>query len=145
AANGRTGDVDHVLLPNVAVRALLRRSDTLWVGSDAGLSVLVPGSDELHRTRASSLDPRVNFAVVAMGTSDSVVVVATATGDVLRVHTRTGALLDTLTMVSTQRVGRITGLAVDAHTVWVSGPAGLVGIRRDTKAQRFLAVGIDLP
>jgi hypothetical protein len=142
---GRAVDVDPPVLVGSAVHALTRRGDTLWVASDAGVHVLPPGADQARRLRASTSDARLNLAVSAIATADSIVVIATSNGEVLRIHTATGDVLDAASFVNAAPVGRIYGLALDARTIWVAGERGVIGMRREGGVQQFFAAGRDLP
>jgi ligand-binding sensor domain-containing protein len=143
-AGARATDADSLILSTDAVRALVTRGDTLWIGSERGLLILLPGTREPRRVGAAGTDMRLALPVTAVTTADSVVAFATIGDEVVRVHTRTGAVLDAGPFMEAGRVGRINALAMDANTVWVAGDRGVVVIRRDTRAQRALVIGRDL-
>jgi hypothetical protein len=144
ARGGRNEDADSLMISTTAVRALVTRGDTLWIGSAQGLLILVPGAREPRRVGAG-IDARLATPVTAIATADSVVAFATANDEVVRVHTRTGAVIDAGPFTEAGRVGRVNALAMDANTVWIAGDRGVVVVRRDTRAQRALVVGRDIP
>jgi hypothetical protein len=143
ASRGTTTDADSLVLSD-AVRALTTRGDTLWIGSERGLLVLVPGAREPRRIGASS-DMRLSLPVTAIATADSLVVFATSNDEVLSVHARTGASGDVVAFAEATRAGRVNALAMDASTIWIAGDRGVVVVRRDTRAQRVLVPGRDIP
>ncbi len=142
---GRPADVDPPVLTGNAVRALARRGDTLWIATDAGLMVLTPGAEQARRVVAAVPDMRLNAPVSAITTADSVVIIAIATGEVLRIHTRTGEVLDAVSYVNSRSVAGVNALAIDATTLWIAGQRGVLAMNRITRAQRFLAAGPDVP
>ncbi|HYV99490.1 MAG TPA: hypothetical protein VE967_18675 [Gemmatimonadaceae bacterium] len=137
-------DVQTALL-NTTVRALVMRSDTLWIASDLGLFALPRGESQPRRVRSAASDTRVNTAVTAIATVDSIVVIANAEGEVVRISARSGQVLDPVSLVNTSRVGRVYGLAADANTIWIAGERGVLISQRAANTQRFLANGPDLP
>lgn len=141
---GDTG-VDAPVLENFPAQALLLRRDTLWIGSNAGVLVLPPGSPTPRQLRVADREQRVSQSVVALASADSIVAFATAGGEVLRVNARTGDLQDTLSIVNPARAGRIHALAMDGSTVWIAGDAGVVIANRATRAERFLPAFGELP
>jgi hypothetical protein len=141
----RVNDADSLMLVSAAVRALVTRGDTLWIGSDRGLLMLLPGAREPRRVGAAGSDLRLAQPVTALATADSALVFATSGGEVVRVHTRTGAVLDAGAFLDANRAGRVNALAMDANTVWIAGDQGVIVVRRDTHAQRSLVVGRDIP
>jgi hypothetical protein len=140
----RATDVTTTLLSGTAVNALLRRGDTLWIGSAGGLLALAPRETQPRKLRAAEANPRLNAAVTAIATHDSVVAFATAAGDVYQLNVRTGELLPDLAAVSSGRAGAVNALAIDERTVWIGGLRGLLVIERATGAQRFLPAESDL-
>lgn len=142
---GRTADVDDSHFRGRPVMALVTRRDTLWMGTDIGVMVLVPGQDQPRRLAGFTTDARHTAPVVALATADSIVVAATDAGDVWRIDTRTGAIADELPYVAPGRVGRISALAMDATSLWVAGERGVLVVERATRLERMLAVGTDLP
>ena len=120
-----------------AVRALLSTGDTLWIGSDAGLLLLAPGSTTPVRAAAAASEPRLLRPIQAIAYSDSVVAIADA-GEVFRINLRSGRLLPRLTAVDFRIVGGITTLAIDTQTIWVGGANGTLIVSRATNASIFL-------
>jgi hypothetical protein len=145
AGTGRTGGVDDSFFRGRPVTALVTRRDTLWMGTDIGVMVLAPGQDQPRRLAGFTTDARHTAPVVALASADSVVAVATDAGEVYRVDTRTGAILDEIPYVPAGRVGRIGALAMDARTLWVAGERGVLVVHRESRVERLLAVGADLP
>jgi hypothetical protein len=145
STDARANDADSLRLVGEAVRALVTRRDTLWIGSDRGLLILPPGAQEPRRVAGAGNDMRFVQPVVALATADSVVVFAAMNGEVVRVHTRTGATLDAGDFVGASAAGRVNALAMDAQTIWIAGDQGVVVVRRDTRAQRALLAGRDIP
>jgi ligand-binding sensor domain-containing protein len=127
------------------VWALVMRGDSLWIGTDLGVMVLPPGETAPRRLRSAESDRRLTQPIVSIASSDSVVVLGTPTGEVLRIDVRSGAVLDTVSYVATRRVGRVNGLAIDERTVWVAGDLGVAVIERATRTERFIPVGPDIP
>jgi ligand-binding sensor domain-containing protein len=128
-----------------AVRALVRRGDTLWIGTDIGVLALAPGEAQPRRLRATDGDSRLALPVAAMASADSIVVVATSRGDVLRLNSGTGRSLDTMSYLNSSRVGRVNGLAIDARTLWVAGDLGVSVTERATHLERFVPAGLAIP
>ena len=120
-----------------AIHALLLTGDTLWIGSDAGLLLLPPGGTDAVRAAAAGTEPRLARPIRAIAHSDTVVAIATA-DDVFRITIPGGRLLPRLTAVDFRVVGGITALAIDASTVWVGGPNGVLVTSRATNASMFL-------
>ena len=141
--DSRANDADSLMITNDAVRALVTRGDTLWIGSERGLLTLLPGTSEVRRVAGA--DMRLTQPVTAIATADSVIAFATSSDEVIRLHSRTGAVLDAGAFLEGNRVGRINALAMDANTIWVAGDQGVVVVRRDTRAQRMLVAGRDIP
>ena len=148
AGQARAGDVSEPIAAGVAVRALLLTGDTLWIGTDAGLLLLPPGStpDSARPLRPAALEsePRLRSQVTALASSDSLVVIATR--DVLvRLDLRSGRLLPRLLAPDVGQVGGIEHVAADARTIWVSGSRGVLAITRGTDVGRFLSAQSELP
>jgi ligand-binding sensor domain-containing protein len=120
-----------------AVRALMLTGDTLWIGSDAGLLLLPPGSTDAVRAAAAGAEPRLSRPIRAIARSDTVVAIAIA-DDVLRITIPGGRLLPRLTAVDFRVVGGITTMAIDASTIWVGGPNGVLVTSRATNVSMFL-------
>lgn len=127
-----------------AVHALARRGDTLWIASSSGVQALAPGEHQPRRIRGAAADARLGEPMRGIATSDSLVAVVTERGDVLRIHARTGAVLDSLPFVSADRVGRVNALAMDPQTIWVAGDRGVLVISRARRTQRFIAALTEL-
>ena len=138
-------DAPSPVFTGAAVRALQRRGDTLWAGTDVGVLVLAPGEAQPRRLRAADGDSRLALPIAAMASADSIVVVATANGDVVRLSSVTGRSLDTISYLNTSRVGRINALALDARTLWVAGDLGVAVVDRATHLERFVPVGSAIP
>ena len=140
-STGRASEVSEVIASGVAVRALLMTGDTLWIGSDAGLLLLPPVADPDSarplRPAMADAEPRLRSQVTALGRSDSLVVIGTRDA-LLRLDLRSGRLLPRLLAPDVGQVGGIEKLAVDARTVWVAGPRGVLAITRGTDVGRFL-------
>jgi hypothetical protein len=145
ARGARVDAVRRVVLDGVAVRALVRRGDTLWIGSDIGVLVLPRDSTVPRRLRAADNDQRLTQPVVAIATADSVVAIATERGEVFRVDTRTGGVLDGTSVIGAGRVGDVRAIAIDSATVWIGGSAGVVIVERSTGLQRALTAGGAVP
>jgi hypothetical protein len=145
ASRARPEDADSLLIGGTAVRALVTRGDTLWIGSDQGVLVLIPGAKEPRRLLAANSDVRLSSPVTAIATADSVVVFATTSGEVISLHAGTGAAAADSALSDAIRVGRVFALAMDARTIWIAGERGVAVIRRDTRAQRTLVGGRDIP
>lgn len=131
--------VSERLLADVAVRALLRTSGTLWIGSDAGLFALKEGMDSSvrpARPAGSVGDARLRRPIVALASFDSVLVVATENA-LVAVHARTGEPLPVLVQPDVARLAGITAMAMDARTLWVTGRRGLLVVDRATAVARF--------
>lgn len=128
-----------------AVRALVRRGDTVWAGTDIGVLVLAPGETQTRRLRAADADVRLAEPITALASADSIVLVATGRGEVLRLDARTGRALDTASVVIARRIGRINAIAVDARTMWVAGDFGVSVLDRATRVERFVPAGTDIP
>ena len=141
ASQGRAGDVSEVAASGVAVRALMLTGDTLWIGTDAGLLLLPPTADpdSARPVRPSMLDaePRLRSPITALASSDSLVVIGTRDA-LVRLDLRSGRLLPRLLAPDVGQVGAIEHVAVDARTIWVSGPRGVLAITRGTDVARFL-------
>ena len=119
------------------VRALLLTGDTLWIGSDAGLLLLPPGGTTAVRATASATEPRLARPIRAIAHSDSVIAIADA-DEVFRITLPGGRLLPRLSAVDFRIVGGITALAIDARTIWVGGPNGVLVTSRATNVSTFL-------
>ncbi|HKS04906.1 MAG TPA: hypothetical protein VJR92_01215 [Gemmatimonadaceae bacterium] len=128
-----------------AVRGLVRRGDTLWMATDIGVLALAPGETQPRKLRAADGDSRLALPIVAMASADSIVVVATSRGDVLRLNGTTGRSMDTISYLNTSRVGRINAIAIDARSVWVAGDVGVSVTERATHLERFVPVGLAIP
>ena len=120
-----------------AVRALMLTGDTLWIGSDAGLLLLPPGGTAAVRAAAAGTEPRLARPIQAIAHSDSVVAIADA-NEVFRMTNPGGRLLPRLTAVDFRIVGGINALAMDARTIWVGGPNGVLVVSRATNVSMFL-------
>jgi hypothetical protein len=139
--------VGPILASGTAVRALLLTGDTLWIGSDAGLLFLPPGSDQAPvRASAAIAEPRLARPIVALARSDTVVAVAN-TDEVLRFNVHTGQLMPRLAngAMDFGGIGQITAMRMDAHTLWVGGPSGVLVISRSNEVARLLTIPADLP
>lgn len=136
--------VGETIAAGVPVRALLAAGDTLWMGTEAGLLLLPPGgARQPVRSTLQQEDARLGGPVRAIAASDSIVVLGLER-DVARVNLRTGRLLPRLTGADVGVVGRVTSIAIDARTLWVGGPGGVVALDRASGVSRFLPVGADL-
>ena len=120
-----------------AVRALLLTGDTLWIGSDAGLLLLAPGSTAAIRAAAAGAEPRLSRPIQALAHSDTIVAIADA-NEVFRLTNPGGRLLPRLAEVDFRIVGGISALAMDARTMWVGGPNGVLVVSRATNVSMFL-------
>lgn len=125
------------IAPGTAVRALLSTGDTLWIGSDAGLLLLAPGSTTPVRAAAAAGESRLTRPVHAIAYTDSVVAIADA-NEVFRINLRSGRLLPRLTAVDFRVVGGIRALAIDRQTIWVGGQNGALIVSRATNVSSFL-------
>jgi ligand-binding sensor domain-containing protein len=134
----RAAAVGPVLVDGRSVYALARRGDTLWVASDLGVLVQTPDSAEPRRLRAAQTDSRLSGRVVALATADTLVVVATDQGDVLRINVRTGSVLDGVSLVGSARGGLVSGVAIDSLTIWVASSRGVTIVERATGRQHVL-------
>jgi len=111
--------------------------DTLWIGSDAGLLLLPPGGASPIRPGAAAAEPRLSRPIRAIAHSDSIVAIADA-DEVFRMTIRGGRLLPRLSAVDFRIVGGISALAIDANTIWVGGPNGVLIVSRATNLSMFL-------
>jgi hypothetical protein len=136
--------VDAPVLQDAGVRAIATRGDTVWIGSEAGLLALAPGATAAQRLRAANTDARLRQPVAAIAASDSIVMVATTSGDVFRVSAATGDPLDQNSIVNPGRVGRVYGMALDTRTLWLVGESGLLVVNRVSGTQRFLSATAEL-
>ncbi|HUF27309.1 MAG TPA: hypothetical protein VMM18_10055 [Gemmatimonadaceae bacterium] len=133
------------MLSGTPVRALLPIGDTLWIGSDAGLFLLPPRRPVPVRLGgAAAGDARLTRPVHALAHADSVVAVGTR-DDVLLVDPRSGAILPTPAAANARAVGGATSLAMDARTLWIGGPSGLLVVDRVTGTSRLFGATRELP
>jgi ligand-binding sensor domain-containing protein len=149
------------LLQGTAVRALLARGDSLWIGSDAGLVLSLQGAPSVSanspspaepggtRVLASGLlqrisgDARLARPIVAIAASDSELFVATENDVVALVGSRPRP--SRFTAVDFGRVAPITSLAADARTLWVGGRRGVLVVDRESLVTRLVHSGGELP
>jgi ligand-binding sensor domain-containing protein len=136
--------VESPVLDNTPVRALVRRGDTLWIGTDAGVAVLPPNESRPRRLRSAELSVRLAQPVAALAIADSVLAVATTRGALLLLSTRDGSELAPL-IADAGRTGGIAALAMDATSLWIAGPMGVLMVQRRTGVARFIPVGTELP
>ena len=127
-----------------AVLALAVMGDTLWVGTDEGLFLSSARPGMPARVVPAGIDARLRRRVLALSHHDSVVVVAT-TDDFLLVHARSGELLPTPAAATVRATGTPSAASVDARTLWLGGPRGVLVIDRATGASRVLSVPRELP
>lgn len=137
----RTGDLSEPALANVAVYALRRTGATLWVGSDAGLFMVRPGSDaDRMRPRAErpalpDEEPRLRHPVVALASADSLLFAATADA-LVALQPRSGTTRLLAGAGQLARLGAVTALAADGRAVWITGRRGALVLDRSTGAVR---------
>ena len=137
-----TGDavvrLENVVLP---VLSLLAVHETLWVGSVAGLGVLLPGAREPEVPPAVLAEPGLRDPIVALArTGDTLV--AVLEGQVAWRDPGT----DRWTLERPRvPLGRISAAAGDAGGVWLGGAIGLAWWRIAGQEFRGLSIPGDLP
>jgi hypothetical protein len=136
--------VQPAVLDNSPVRALARRGDTLWIGTELGVAVLLPNEPRPRRVRIAETSPRFAQPISALAIADSVLAMGTTRGEVLLLHTADGRELPP-PVVDVGRGGGIVGLAMDATSMWIAAPNGVTVIERASGLGRYLSAGADLP
>ena len=132
------------LFRRAAVLALAVVGDTLWVGTDEGVFLSDARPGQPAREVPAGTDARLRRRVLALAHHDSVVAVAT-TEEILLVHARSGAMLPAPAAATVRATGTPETVRLDANTLWIGGPRGVMVIDRATGASRMLAVPRELP
>ena len=133
-----------MLFRGAAVLALVIVGDTLWSGTDQGLFLSDARPGLPARAVPGGTDARLRRRVLALAHYDSVVAVATA-DEILLVHARSGAMLPVPAAATVRATGTPETVRLDARTLWIGGPRGVMVIDRATGASRMLAVPRELP
>jgi hypothetical protein len=136
------GAVGRTLLSGVSVRGLVASGDTVWAATDAGLLAAL-AADSLPR-RATATDSRLRRPLVALARVDSILVVASQDEVIV---TAAGRALTTPLLGRGQLtgVGRVTSVAADAGTIWITGENGVAVVTRSAGVQTVLRVPSDIP
>lgn len=137
----RVTDAGATVYAGPTVLSLWSFHDTIWVGTTAGLHVLVPGSSGLAQASAARATPTLGGAIVALAQAGDTLVAATP--DLLAWREPVSGVWTVLR--PTAPLGRLTHLALDPEGVWVAGTEGLA--HWTIPASRFVAVRVpgDLP
>jgi hypothetical protein len=143
-AGARPFEVGPSLLAGTPIRALARRGDTLWIGTDAGVAVLPAGESRPRRLRSVEASPRLARPVSALAIADTVLAVGTTSGELFLLHTGDGRELPP-PLADVGRAGPVVAVAMDGRALWVAGPNGVTVIARPGGAARYLPAGTELP
>jgi len=157
-------DVAPVAFAGQPVRSLLQVTDSLFIGTNDGLSVMsasVPAADEARATprRLFAGHPALLRPVQALAWSDSLLLIVTdrrallmPLRDAMRgapLPERAGVdslwFSEPIAERELASVGAVVAAAMDVRSVWIAGSRGVLALARDGGALRVLLAGSELP
>ncbi|HEU4586727.1 MAG TPA: hypothetical protein VFR95_13315 [Gemmatimonadaceae bacterium] len=144
ARAARASDVHASSTISTVVRALLITGDTLWVGSDGGLLLVRGASPDSLARRVNFQDTRLARPIFALAANDSLVAAATDRA-LLVIHPATASLVSRYDAVNIAPIAPVTAMAMDASTIWLAGPGGVLVVARASGASQLLPAPGPIP
>ena len=140
----RSSDVHAMHSPDMGVYSLLLRGDTLWVASSSGLFLVRGASPDSLPRRVNIQDARLIRPVLALAGSDSLVAVVTDR-DLLVIDPATASLVSRFDAVNIAPISPVSAMSMDANTIWLTGPGGVLVVARSSGASRLLPAPGPIP
>jgi hypothetical protein len=125
-----------------AIRAVALSGDTVWVGTDVGLAIAVPGADNLLQPEALRESPSLQAPVVSL-VWDGETLVALTDDRLMWRNPQTGAFQ--LGASLSGALGRLHMLLPYRDGFWVAGDRGVGFARRNSPVVRPIQTPGDLP
>jgi ligand-binding sensor domain-containing protein len=124
--------------------SLLLRGDTLWIGGLSGLYLVRGASPDSPPRRVNIQDARLARPIFALAASDSQVAAATDRA-LLVIHPATASLVSRYDAVNIAPIAPVTAMAMDANTIWLAGPGGVLVVARASGASQLLPAPGPIP
>ncbi len=124
--------------------SLLLRGDTLWIGGLSGLYLVRGASPDSPPRRVNIQDARLARPIFALAASDSLVAAATDRA-LLVIHPATASLVSRYDAVNIAPIAPVTAMAMDANTIWLAGPGGVLVVARASGASQLLPAPGPIP